>query len=112
MHRIEWHFLPAEQHLGEFLAAYGADGDWVRLFRRGAGYLGTELQPLPGRPGWYRCIDRWRSAEDYARFRQGHAADYAALDRACERLTREEVPADVAVFPSPASRERGGGEGP
>jgi hypothetical protein len=27
----------------EFEKAYGPDGDWARLFRRGDGYLGTEL---------------------------------------------------------------------
>lgn len=100
MHLIEWHFLPAEGRAAEFLTAYGEDGDWVRLFRRGAGYLGTELSPLPGRPGWYRCIDRWRSAQDYAAFRRAHAADYAALDAACERLTREEIPAGVSEQPA------------
>lgn len=93
MHLIQWDFLPAEDRLPEFLAAYGSEGDWVRLFRRGAGYLGTELLPMPGQPGWYRCFDRWRTEQDYAAFRQAYAAEYQALDRACERLTRQEVPA-------------------
>lgn len=93
MHLIQWDFLPAEGHLPEFLAAYGSDGDWVRLFRQGEGYLGTELLPMPGLPGWYRCLDRWRREEDYAAFRRTHAVEYKALDRACERLTRAEVPA-------------------
>lgn len=90
---IEWDFLPRPERLDEFLAAYGADGDWVRLFRRGAGYRGTTLEPLPGRPGWYRCTDRWGSAAEYAAFRQAWAAEYAGLDAACERLTLAEVPA-------------------
>ena len=93
MHLIQWDFLPAEDQLPEFLATYGRDGDWVRLFRQGAGYLGTELQTMPGLPGWYRCLDRWQREEDYAAFRSTHAAEYRALDRACERLTRAEVPA-------------------
>jgi hypothetical protein len=93
VHLIQWDFLPAEEHLAEFLAAYGDDGDWVRLFRRGAGYLGTELLPMPGLPGWYRCIDRWGAEWDYAVFRREYAAEYQALDRRCERYTRQEVPA-------------------
>ena len=92
MHLVQWDFLPAEDRLAEFLAAYGSEGDWVRLFHQGEGYLGTELRPLPGLPGWYRCLDRWRREEDYAAFRRLHAAEYQALDRACERLTRAEVP--------------------
>jgi hypothetical protein len=95
MYLVQWDFLPAREHLPEFLAVYGGEGDWVRLFRRGAGYLGTTLEPLPGLPGWYRCSDRWRREEDYAAFRSAHAADYKALDRACERLTRAEVPAYI-----------------
>jgi hypothetical protein len=93
VHLIQWDFLPVADRLPQFLAAYGSEGDWVRLFRRGQGYLGTELQAMPGLPGWYRCCDRWRHEEDYAAFRRDHAAEYQALDRACERLTRAEVPA-------------------
>lgn len=93
MHLIQWDFLPAPRHLPEFLAAYGSEGDWVRLFRRGAGYLGTDLLAIPGQPGWYRCVVRWRSERDYANFRTEHATDYQALDRVCERYTCEEVPA-------------------
>lgn len=93
MHLIQWDFLPAEQQVDEFLAAYGSEGAWVRLFRRGEGYLGTELLPMPGLPGWYRCFDRWRCEEDYAAFRGAHAAEYRALDRKCEGYTRAEVPA-------------------
>ncbi len=93
MHLIQWDFLPAENHLPEFLAAYGNEGDWVRLFRKGQGYLGTELLAMPGLPGWYRCFDRWRHEEDYAAFRRAYATEYQALDRACESLTCAEVPA-------------------
>ena len=92
MYRIAWDFLPAAGRVPEFLAAYGADGDWVQLFRRGDGYLGTELIPLADRPGWYRTVDRWESAEAYATFRQARAAEYAALDAACEALTAQELP--------------------
>lgn len=99
MHVIEWDFLPRPERLDEFLAVYGEDGDWVRLFRRGTGYLGTELRPMADRPGWYRCIDRWRSAKDYAAFRADRAAEYAALDRACERLTQDEVPVAAGSRP-------------
>ena len=59
MYVIEWDFLPAPGREADFLAAYGADGAWVKLFRRGDGYPGTELQALPGKPGWYRSTDRW-----------------------------------------------------
>jgi hypothetical protein len=90
MFSIEWEFLPAPGHAEDFIAAYGANGPWVRLFRRGQGYLGTDLQPVAARPGWYRTIDRWASAEAYAAFRSAYADEYRAIDVACERLTAEE----------------------
>jgi hypothetical protein len=89
---IQWDFLPAAERLEQFLAAYGGEGDWVRLFRKAEGYLGTELLPMPALPGWYRCLDRWRRERDYAAFRLAYSVEYQALDRACERYTLAEVP--------------------
>ena len=40
---ILWTYEIAEEHRGAFESAYGPDGVWVRFFREGAGYLGTEL---------------------------------------------------------------------
>ncbi|MEO8448324.1 MAG: hypothetical protein ABI647_00955 [Gemmatimonadota bacterium] len=90
MHEIFWEFLPKRGRTAEFVAAYGAEGPWAALFRRGSGYLGTELQPVVERPGWYRTVDRWTSEQDYLMFRERFAAEYVELDRACEPLTAEE----------------------
>lgn len=90
MHRIEWEFRPAPEHLDEFLATYGPDGAWVALFRSAGGFLGTKLSPIAGRPGWYRTIDCWRAALAHAAFLAAYAAEYRALDARCERLTLEE----------------------
>jgi hypothetical protein len=38
-----WEYQVAADHIDAFLAAYGAEGDWARLFRTGRGFLGTEL---------------------------------------------------------------------
>jgi hypothetical protein len=101
MYCIEWEFLPAPEHVDEFLATYGPAGAWATLFRRADGYLGTELSPVAGRPGWYRTIDRWRSPVDRAAFLAAFGEEYRALDRQCERLTREErqLPARPALPP-------------
>jgi extradiol dioxygenase family protein len=90
MHRIEWEFRPSPEHLEEFLATYGAEGAWVSLFRRSAGFLATQLLPVAGRPGWYRTIDHWRAPEDHAAFLAAFDEEYRALDKQCERLTLEE----------------------
>jgi hypothetical protein len=91
MHVIEWDFLPASGREAEFVAAYGSDGVWIELFRRGRGFLGTELHPLPERPGWFRTVDRWQCEDDYLSFRRVFAAEYAEIDSACEMLTAFEI---------------------
>jgi len=101
MHRIEWEFRPAPERLEEFLAAYGPEGAWVKLFRRAAGFLGTQLVPAAGRPGWYRTIDRWRAPEDHVAFHAAFGEEYRELDRQCERLTLEERRVDDRVALTP-----------
>jgi hypothetical protein len=92
VHEIVWEFRPTAGRERDLESAYGPNGPWADLFRRGAGYLGTELIPPPSRGGWYRTIDRWESAAAYERFRQTWGAEYNALDHACESLTSDERP--------------------
>ncbi len=97
MYTIIWEFRPAPQREAEFVATYTADGAWVKLFCRGAGYLGTELSPIAGR--WYRTIDQWASEEDYRLFRRQFAGEYDALDRDCEALTMQEREVTTSASP-------------
>ena len=90
MFSIEWEFLPAPGRAEEFVAAYGASGPWVTLFKRAPGYLGTQLLPIVERPGWYRTIDNWTSVDAYAAFRAEYADEYRAIDIACARFTAQE----------------------
>jgi hypothetical protein len=43
MYALVWEFRVSGEHDVAFRQAYGPDGEWARLFRRGAGYLGTDL---------------------------------------------------------------------
>jgi heme-degrading monooxygenase HmoA len=52
----------------EFERVYGPDGDWAEFFRRGSGYVGTELLRDVESPGRYLVVDRWESAEAYNAF--------------------------------------------
>jgi heme-degrading monooxygenase HmoA len=90
VYEIVWEFQAAPHREDEFEIAYGSTGPWVSLFRRDPGFLGTELVKPRERGGWYRTIDRWESAQAYARFMQTWHAEYSALDEACERLTLQE----------------------
>ena len=94
---LVWEFHVAAAHREEFERRYGPAGDWARLFSRHAGYLGTQLlrdTAMAEADGTHRylTLDRWRSPADWDAFRAAHAADYRALDAACEALTVAERP--------------------
>ncbi|MCB2230122.1 antibiotic biosynthesis monooxygenase [bacterium] len=85
-----WKYTVHEKHVDEFIETYGPNGNWVRLFRQADGYLGTELLRDLENPLRFVTIDRWESESSYKQFRQNKAAEYEAIDRACERLTVNE----------------------
>ena len=89
-YRIIWEFRPAQGRVAGFELAYGPDGLWAELFRRGAGFVGTELIRPSSPGGWYRTIDEWESEDDYEAFLEGFAEEYEALDAACTALTADE----------------------
>jgi heme-degrading monooxygenase HmoA len=60
----------------EFERAYANDGEWAEFFRRGRGYIGTELLRDVEQPGRYLVIDRWESAEAYDAFVAEHRDEY------------------------------------
>ena len=87
MYSTVWFFEVAPGCKAEFEGAYNGDGDWVRLFRRAAGYVRTELHRDLELPGRYLTVDYWASSEAYAAFRRSAAEQYRILDRKCESLT-------------------------
>lgn len=91
MYAIVWEFRPRPGGERELERAYGPGGDWARLFRRGEGYLGTELLRDRADPGRYLTVDRWTSRDAWEAFRAAHHAEYEALDRALEALTAAEA---------------------
>jgi len=75
-----------------FEKAYGPEGEWVRLFRRDKRYLGTRLLSEVGAEAEpvYVTMDCWESRKAYEEFQEKWAAEYAAIDRACQELTVKE----------------------
>ena len=72
-----------------FERLYGADGDWVALFREHEGFVDTEL--LRGdRPGVYLSIDRWRSETHYDAFLASAHERYARIDALGDAFTLDE----------------------
>ena len=91
MYAILWEFQPRTGTEQEFERAYGPNGVWPEFFKKGDGYLGTELLKDVNRPGTYVTIDRWRSQDDYDRFCDRNRDEYAEIDKRCEELTDSEV---------------------
>ena len=60
----------------EFEQVYGPEGSWSEFFRRGAGYVGTELLRDVEVPGRYLVLDRWESREAYQAFVEANREEY------------------------------------
>jgi len=54
-----WEFRVRPERLSEFLSAYAPGGDWDLLFRRGEGFLSTELLRDERDETRFLTIDRW-----------------------------------------------------
>jgi hypothetical protein len=91
MYCVVWEYEVDPSQVGEFLNAYGQEGAWVTLFRKDAAWLGTSLLRDVARADVFVSIDRWNTAEDYARFRARHAEVYTRIDAICDALTRRET---------------------
>lgn len=87
-----WEFLVRPGSEPDFERIYGPEGDWARLFRKGQGYVRTELTRDLDAAGRYVVLDYWNSREDYDQFRSQHRAEYGELDRRCQGLTEMETP--------------------
>lgn len=91
MYIIIWEYQVKIEHVKEFQEIYAANGAWAELFRKGEGYLGTELMRDINRPYRYMTIDRWVSPHDYESFLSQWKSEYSKLDAECEGLTEKET---------------------
>ena len=90
MYVILWEYQVRQEHLAEFESIYGANGAWAELFRKGEGYLGTELLHDQGNLRRFVTIDRWISASAYEKFKIEWREEYDRLDAQCSDLTERE----------------------
>lgn len=91
-----WEYLVRPERVREFEDAYGPNGLWVQLFKRGHGYVRTELHRDRRQANRYVTIDYWESVEAWEAFRAGESAAFEALDLACGELTLEEL--EIGAF--------------
>jgi heme-degrading monooxygenase HmoA len=84
---VVWEFQVKAGYEAEFVAAYGSDGEWARLFRRSPDFLGVELLGSVGNPGRFFTLDHWRSATAMDMFMSANATAYDVLDHRFTSLT-------------------------
>jgi len=100
---IVWRFAVKAGKEEEFERIYGPNGNWAQLFRKAAGYGGTELHKSREIPRTYVVIDRWESSEAFKHFKERFKDEYRALDVRCEELTeKEEHVGDFSPTGAPA----------
>jgi heme-degrading monooxygenase HmoA len=85
-----WEFTAAPGKVAEFQEAYGAEGAWVKLFRRAPGYLRSELFQDRASPERFITVDHWESEEAWRAFREKFCHEYEDLDVLCEQVTVKE----------------------
>jgi len=87
---IIWQYQVKPQENERFEEIYSSKGLWTELFKRSAGYLGTELIQDETDQQTYLTIDRWKSKQDFEVFQSVWQAEYKSLDEQCEGLTELE----------------------
>ena len=85
-----WEYRVKPGRAADFEEIYGEGGQWVELFQRGKGYLGTELLHASSDPDHYLTVDRWVSVTHYESFLSNWKKEYEDLDTQCEDLTEQE----------------------
>lgn len=91
MYVVLWEYRVKTNKRSEFEAAYSADGAWVELFKRNAGFIAVELLRDEADRQHYLTIDRWRSKSDHEEFLRRWWEEYKALDALCENMTESEA---------------------
>lgn len=69
---------------------YGSHGDWAQLFRKGDGFLSTQLYRDVKNDGHYITIDSFTSKAAFEKILEQFKNEYDVLDRRCETLTTSE----------------------
>lgn len=86
-----WSFVVRPEHVKEFQAAYGPEGDWARFFRNDREYVRTHLLSDRENPARFITVDFWSSYEAWVSFRDRFASRFDALDKTFEQFTIQEV---------------------
>lgn len=85
-----WEYFVRPEYEDEFEKYYGPDGEWAKLFKKGDGYIRTELYKDVDQPLRYMTTDYWETKEDSDNFRKHFTYDFEKIDNHCELFTVNE----------------------
>ena len=88
---VIWEFRIQLTKRRAFERAYGANGDWAKFFRKGKGYVATELIRDSQQSDRYVTLDYWKSRKHYEAFKRENRKTYQLLDERCGALTAREL---------------------
>ena len=100
---VIWKFKIRKSREKDFLGLYGNNGEWVRMFKGGRGYVATELIKDVFESDIYITIDRWQSRDLYEKFLEDSKVKFQAIDKKGENLTqleekRKSLPSSMSKF--------------
>ena len=84
-----WRFVVPAGNEERFIAAYGPEGDWARLFAEAQGFGRVEL--WRSEHGSFMTADHWASRADFDRFQANLGGRYHALDAELDGLAADEI---------------------
>lgn len=85
-----WEYRVKPEHQDAFEHAYGPHGEWVSLFRKGSGYISTELHQDINQSDRFITIDCWTSKEAFHKFKKQFHDEFITLDKRFEALIASE----------------------
>jgi heme-degrading monooxygenase HmoA len=81
-----WEYTVGADLIDAFIAAYGPEGDWARLFRGGRGHVSTELYRSTSDEAQFVTVDRWTDEAAWRDFLEERGETYRRLDTAMSAL--------------------------
>ena len=91
-----WEYDVRTDFIAQFQNAYGAHGDWAKLFNKCPGYIATALMRDLDCPHRFVTIDYWQSHSAFSTMKQIIGPAYDALDKQCTSFISAEK--HIGVF--------------
>jgi hypothetical protein len=86
-----WQYDIYPDFRSDFLFSYGPTGERVKFFKKGDGYLKTELLTDKQNKFKFITIDYWINSQQYAEFLKKNELEFTEIDKKCDAFTKSEL---------------------